>query len=98
MYVRPEVRGRGVGRTLLAAIEELARDLGYALARLDTGAEMLAVRRMYERAGYAPVPDYNGNPYAGWWGEKPLVGGDDRTPGRGDDRTPGGGPDPRAAP
>jgi GNAT superfamily N-acetyltransferase len=73
MYVAPDARGRGLGPALLAALEELARDLGYAVARLDTGAEMGGVRRLYERAGYASVPDYNGNPYAGWWGEKRLA-------------------------
>ena len=73
MYVVPDARGRGVGRDLLAALESLARDLGYAVARLDTGAKQPGARRMYERAGYAAVPDYNGNPYAAYWGEKALV-------------------------
>jgi GNAT superfamily N-acetyltransferase len=73
MYVVPDARGRGVGRELLAALESLARELGYAVARLDTGAKQPGARRMYERAGYVAVPDYNGNPYAAYWGEKRLV-------------------------
>jgi GNAT superfamily N-acetyltransferase len=73
MYVVPAARGRGLGLVLLAALEELARDLGYAVARLDTGPKQPGVQRMYEGAGYAPVPDYNGNPYASFWGEKPLT-------------------------
>jgi GNAT superfamily N-acetyltransferase len=72
MYVVPEARGRGLGRRLLEALEALARDLGYAVARLDTGARQPRAQRMYERAGYAAVPDYNGNPYASFWGEKAL--------------------------
>ena len=64
-----------MGRELLAALEALARDLGYAVARLDTGAEQPRAQRMFERAGFAPVPDYNGNPYAAFWGEKRLDGG-----------------------
>lgn len=72
MYVVPDARGRGVGGELLAALEALARDLGYAVARLDTGAKQPGARRMYEQAGYASVPDYNGNPYAAFWGEKRL--------------------------
>jgi GNAT superfamily N-acetyltransferase len=75
MYVVPDGRGRGVGRDLLAALESLARDLGYAVARLDTGAKQAGAQRMYERAGYVSIPDYNGNPYAAFWGEKTLDGG-----------------------
>lgn len=37
MYVIPEARGRGVARLLLAALEERGRELGYTIARLDTG-------------------------------------------------------------
>ena len=72
MYVVPEARGRGVGRLLLEALEDLARDLGYAVARLDTGARQPGAQRMYERAGYVSIPDYNGNPDAAFWGEKRL--------------------------
>ena len=72
MYVVPDARGRGLGKELLDALEALARDLGYGAARLDTGGRQPAARRMYERAGYAPVPDYNENPYAAFWGEKRL--------------------------
>jgi GNAT superfamily N-acetyltransferase len=61
-----------LGRELLAALEALARDLGYAVARLDVGAKQPRARLMYERAGYVSVPDYNGNPYAAFWGEKRL--------------------------
>ncbi len=72
MYVAPAARGRGLGRALLEALEDLGRELGYAVARLDTGAKQPGARRMYERAGYVEVPDYNGNPYAAFWGEKAL--------------------------
>ena len=72
MYVVPQARGRGVARELLVALEELARDMGYAVARLDTGPKQPRAQRMYERAGYVPRSDYNGNPYASFWGEKRL--------------------------
>lgn len=73
MYVVPEARGRGLGRALLAALEELAHDLGYEVARLDTGAKQPRAQRMYERAGYIAIADYNANPYASFWGEKQLT-------------------------
>ena len=72
MYVVPEARGDGAGRQLLEALEALGRERGYARARLDTGAMQPRAQRIYERAGYRPIPDYNDNPLAAYWGEKAL--------------------------
>jgi len=72
MYVVPEARGRGLGRSLLAALEEEARRLGYRRARLDTGARQPHARALYESAGYAAICAYNTNPAADYWGEKRL--------------------------
>jgi GNAT superfamily N-acetyltransferase len=72
MYVIPELRGRGVARALLRALEAAARELGYDVARLDTGPKQVGARGLYESEGYAQIPDFNGNPVAVFWGEKPL--------------------------
>jgi GNAT superfamily N-acetyltransferase len=72
MFVADEARGRGVARALLVELERLARDLGYSVARLDTGPKQTRARRMYERAGYAPVENFNANPVATFFGEKAL--------------------------
>lgn len=72
MYVAPSARGTGVARRLLSALEETARSLGYSVARLDTGPLQVSARGLYESAGYVPIPDYNGNPVAAFWGEKAL--------------------------
>ncbi len=72
MYVVPELRGRGYARALLGALEDLGRDLGHTRMRLDTGAEQPHARALYLSAGYSEIPDYNENPYANFWGEKPL--------------------------
>ena len=72
MYVAPEERGRGVGRALLAALEDAARSLGYTRVRLDTGAKQPEAEAMYRRAGYREIGDYNGNPFASFFGEKQL--------------------------
>jgi GNAT superfamily N-acetyltransferase len=75
MYVAPPARGRGVARALLAALEDAARALGYERLRLDTGPKQPHAEALYRSAGYAPIPDYNGNPAASFWGEKPLRAG-----------------------
>jgi len=72
MYVVPGWRGRGVARALLRELETAARALGYAIARLDTGPRQQGARGLYESEGYAEVEDFNANPIASFWGEKPL--------------------------
>ena len=72
MSVVPDARGRGIARQLLAALEDAARACGHRVARLDTGSRQPHARALYESSGYKPIPDYNGNPYAAFWGEKAL--------------------------
>jgi GNAT superfamily N-acetyltransferase len=72
MYVVPSARGRGLAKALLEALEDEARRLGYTTARLDTGPKQPAAQAMYERAGYAPIGNFNANPFASFWGEKAL--------------------------
>jgi ribosomal protein S18 acetylase RimI-like enzyme len=54
IVVRPEARGRGVGRTLIAAAEQWARDRGYPLLTLHVFVENRAALRLYEELGFAP--------------------------------------------
>ncbi|MBX3314876.1 MAG: GNAT family N-acetyltransferase [Actinobacteria bacterium] len=72
MYVVPDRRGSGVAQTLLAALEDEARRLGYGTLRLDTGDRQPGARRLYERAGFREIDNYNGNPAAAYFGEKHL--------------------------
>lgn len=73
MYVVPEARGTGLARRLLHVLEDKARELGYAVARLDTGPRQRHAQGLYESEGYAAIEDFNGNPVAVFWGEKPLT-------------------------
>ena len=72
MYVVPDMRGRGVALQLLVALEDAARSLGYSVARLDTGAKQPHAERMYRDAGYREIGNFNGNPFASFFGEKVL--------------------------
>ena len=53
MYVEPEVRGRRVGRAVLDALEEKARELGVRRLVLETGIHQHAAIALYTHAGYA---------------------------------------------
>jgi GNAT superfamily N-acetyltransferase len=72
MYVVPQARGQGLARVLLHALEDAARGIGYAVARLDTGPRQPHAQRLYEAEGYVPVTNFNGNPVATFFGEKRL--------------------------
>lgn len=51
-YVAPEHRGRGLGRALLEAAMERARERGAARIELNTGEMDVAARHLYESAGF----------------------------------------------
>jgi GNAT superfamily N-acetyltransferase len=72
MYVVPARRGQGVARRLLGELEDRARRIGYVLARLDTGPQQPWAQHLYESEGYRAVANFNANPVASFWGEKPL--------------------------
>ncbi|MDT5016130.1 MAG: hypothetical protein QOD39_2290 [Mycobacterium sp.] len=74
MYVVPAARGQGIARTLLRALEDAARAMGYDMARLDTGPRQPRAQGLYEREGYVPIDNFNGNPVATFFGEKRLAG------------------------
>jgi putative acetyltransferase len=58
MYVDPAYRGRGIGRRLLAALEEGIRQAGYARIWLETGTSQPEAVGLYEAAGYKRIPPY----------------------------------------
>jgi GNAT superfamily N-acetyltransferase len=72
MYVVPDARRSGVGRELLQALEDAARELGYRVVRLDTGPRQPSAERMYREAGYRSIDNFNRNPIASFFGEKVL--------------------------
>ena len=53
MFVDPAVRGRGLGRRILASLEACAASEGIALLRLETGVRQAEALALYRACGYA---------------------------------------------
>lgn len=56
MYVDPAVRGRGIGRDLVSALEREARLLGATRVVLETGTLLARAIHLYEASGYTRIP------------------------------------------
>ncbi len=65
MYVRPRSRGKGVGRKLAKRAIKEARDIGYALMRLDTLSRLKEAVSLYDSLGFEKIPPYRVNPHRG---------------------------------
>lgn len=76
MWVAPSARGLGLGRRLLAELEEQARARGIMKVQLETNSTLTEAIRLYRSAGYEEVEPFNEEPYAHHWFEKRL----DRAP------------------
>jgi GNAT superfamily N-acetyltransferase len=72
MWVDPALRGQGIGRRILLALEEQAHDAGHVRVRLDSNRALPEAHAIYQRAGYREIGRYNDNPYAHIWFEKDL--------------------------
>jgi len=72
MWVAPEMRGLGVGRRLLLALEESARGAGMKVLRLETHRALSEAIELYRRSGYLEVGRFSDDPYADHWFEKRL--------------------------
>jgi putative acetyltransferase len=74
LYVRPAVRGFGLGRLLITKVATYARAHGVGLLRLETGIHQHAAIGLYERMGFCRIPpfgSYQADPLSLFF-EKPL--------------------------
>jgi putative acetyltransferase len=65
MWVVPDMRGRGISRTMLKTLEAKAGEAGVRWLRLETGIASHAALALYERAGFTrcdPFGDYRPDP------------------------------------
>jgi DNA-binding MarR family transcriptional regulator/GNAT superfamily N-acetyltransferase len=72
MWVAPAVRGLGLGRRILAELEDRAASAGAPAVRLETNGTLTEAISLYRACGYREVPAFNDEPYAHHWFEKAL--------------------------
>jgi ribosomal protein S18 acetylase RimI-like enzyme len=66
LYLRPQFRGKGVGRALAKKVIGEARCIGYRKMRLDTVEPIMKdAVAMYRRLGFREIEPYRLNPIAG---------------------------------
>ena len=63
LYLKPELRGKGIGNELVSLIIQDARNIGYSKMRLDTIKEKMPnAVRLYEKYGFHKTEKYYDNP------------------------------------
>jgi putative acetyltransferase len=58
MYVRPEFRGKGLGRAMALHLLDEARVSGYEIARLDTAVFLIEAQALYQSLGFQVIQPY----------------------------------------
>jgi ribosomal protein S18 acetylase RimI-like enzyme len=72
MWVADTVRGVGIGRRVLEALESQARELCLTTLRLETNQTLHEAIGLYRSAGFREVASFNADPFAHHWFEKFL--------------------------
>jgi N-acetylglutamate synthase-like GNAT family acetyltransferase len=58
MFVKPEMRGKGISRKILNELEKAAKEFGYEKVWLETGVLQPEAVGLYEKDGYIRIKNY----------------------------------------
>lgn len=73
MWLRPDLRGQGLGRFLLKSLENRARAFGARRVLLAVNESLIEACGLYRSSGYEPVEPFDDNPYVSHFLGKQLV-------------------------
>ncbi|MEE6273464.1 GNAT family N-acetyltransferase [Georgenia sp. MJ206] len=73
MWLKPDVRGQGLGRFLLTSLENRARALGARRVLVAVSERLVEACGLYVAEGYQPVERYEDNPYTDHFFGKQLL-------------------------
>jgi carbonic anhydrase len=62
LFVQPVARGHGLGRLLVEAVIQAAREAGYGAIRLDSLPHMKSAIALYRSLGFREIAAYYENP------------------------------------
>ncbi len=66
LYIRPQFRGKRIGKVLAECLITEAKGIGYKRMRLDTVAPVMAnAVSLYRQPGFREIPAYRTNPIEG---------------------------------
>ena len=58
MFTKEEYRGKGIGASVLADLENWAKEMAYSKCILETGRRLPEAVRLYQRNSYQQIPNY----------------------------------------
>lgn len=73
MYVRPQFRGQGLGKRIIAYLAAQAQARGVTTLRLETGSMMTDAIGLYESQGFRRIPafgEYKADPLSSFFEKK----------------------------
>ncbi len=72
LWVASSARGLGLGRRLMEAAENAARELSIKVLRLDTNSALPEAGQLYRTSGWSEIDRFNDDPYPDLFFEKRL--------------------------
>ena len=58
MFVKPEMRGKGVAQKILTELEKWAKEVGYKKCVLETGKRQVEAVKFYKKSNYNIIENY----------------------------------------